>query len=118
MGDFPGLLAVIEEAQRGIRSLLSEGLKAGTLDLDGSVEIPGEDGVPIFVVSFGDAITNLPRKLIEIEGIKHGFVHGQCRLAANSPGRTGDRDGPAASRLSAQARGAGTGSDGHRRQRR
>ena len=57
--EFPGLVAAIGEARRGIRSLLSEGVKAGTLDLDGYIEIAGEDGAPILVVPFSDAITIL-----------------------------------------------------------
>ena len=56
-GDFSGLVAAIDEAQRGIRSLLSDSVKAGTLDLDGYIEIADVDGVPVLVVSYTDAIT-------------------------------------------------------------
>jgi len=62
--DYHGLIAAVDEAQRGIRSLLSEGIKAGTFDLDGYIEIAGEDGAPILVVPFSNAITiMLPGRL-------------------------------------------------------
>ena len=67
--DFPSMIAAVDEAQRGIRSLLSEGVRAGTLDLDGRVEITRQDGVVILVVSFGDAITiRLPGRAKDYTG--------------------------------------------------
>ena len=48
--------AAIVEARRGIRSILTENVKAGILDLDGCVHITDHDGALIVEVQFVDAI--------------------------------------------------------------
>ena len=48
--------AAVGEARRGIRSLLSESVRAGILDLDESVQIAGPAGSPILLIAFCDAI--------------------------------------------------------------
>jgi hypothetical protein len=83
--EFPELVAAIDEALRRIRSLLSEGVRAGALDLDGCIEIGSEDGVPILVVPFGNAITiMLPGRTTIMDASGSGWIDRQNADEASS----------------------------------
>ena len=45
-----------EEAIRGARSIVAEDVLHGRLDLDGRVEVTGEDGRALFAISFAEAV--------------------------------------------------------------
>jgi hypothetical protein len=53
--DLPDLAAAREKAVEGIRSILSEEIKAGTIDLGGHVEVADADGNVLAAVHFEDA---------------------------------------------------------------
>ena len=54
--DFPDAASARQEAIRSIRSLVSEEAKGGRIDLNGWIEIVGEDGQRVGVVLFTDAV--------------------------------------------------------------
>jgi hypothetical protein len=55
--DFPDLSAAREQAVIGARSILSEEVKSGSLDLRGAIEIADESGAIIEIVPFQQTVT-------------------------------------------------------------
>jgi hypothetical protein len=55
--DFPDLAAAREKALIGARSILSEEVKAGSLDLRGAIEIADERGEVVLRVLYAEAVT-------------------------------------------------------------
>ena len=54
--DLPDLDAVRAEALEGIRSILTEDVRKGYLDLGGRIEVLDEAGSLLLVVPFADAV--------------------------------------------------------------
>lgn len=54
--DRPSVEAAKEEALRGIRSILCEGLMHGKLDLRGRIDIADETGAVVETVEFEEAV--------------------------------------------------------------
>jgi hypothetical protein len=55
--DLPDLAAALKQAISGIRSILSEEVLKGELNLRGRVEIAGENGDVLRTVPYADAVT-------------------------------------------------------------
>jgi hypothetical protein len=55
--DFPDLAAAREKALIGARSILSEEVKGGALDLRGAIEIADEKGEIVLTVPYSEAVT-------------------------------------------------------------
>jgi hypothetical protein len=58
--DLPDEEAARAEAIRSIRSLVSEEVKEGCIDLNGRIEIIGEDGQCVDTIRFVDAVELQP----------------------------------------------------------
>ncbi|CAA9500472.1 MAG: hypothetical protein AVDCRST_MAG44-732 [uncultured Sphingomonas sp.] len=54
--DLPDVAAARDEAIRSIRSILSSEILEGQMDLDGRIDICGEDGETLAVVRFSEAV--------------------------------------------------------------
>lgn len=55
--DLPGLDAVRDEALKGVRSLLSEEVLAGVVDLRGRLDVVDGDGRTVLTMPFAEALT-------------------------------------------------------------
>ncbi|MDB5699314.1 MAG: hypothetical protein JWN69_2118 [Alphaproteobacteria bacterium] len=53
--ELPGLDAARNEAIRGARSILSDDLLRGCVDLSGRIDIVGDDGTTLLTLPFSDA---------------------------------------------------------------
>ena len=62
--EFPDLAAARESALVGIRSILSEEVGQGTLDLNGRIDICGENGEVLAAVPFSAAVE------LRLEGVE------------------------------------------------
>ena len=54
--DLPDLAAAREEAIRGARDLMAEGIKQGEVELDDWIEVQDESGAQVLAVQFRDAV--------------------------------------------------------------
>ena len=58
--ELPDVAAARAQAISGIRSIVSDEVLQGCLSLAGKIEIVGDDGAPISVVRFDEAISIVP----------------------------------------------------------